>query len=190
MTWIIELTVHGRKWTGWNGWNWFWFVRLIYFFSFPLWFITGYWIQFTVHFSRTLLFTHSVYKSLHLLFSNSQPIPPCPTFRQQKTFLVITNISRVRADKIPWLRVTDIYTVFFFQEIYIKCKKMLYILKINEIILWFPSLNQHLKNNKESRSKNHFAVSFCTDHTNPQLAIFPILKSLFDPYFHKTKHSK
>ena len=35
----------------------------------PLWFITGYWISFPVLYSKTLLFIHSIYKSLLLLTS-------------------------------------------------------------------------------------------------------------------------
>ena len=54
-------------------------------YSFPLWFIiTGYWKEFPVLYSRTMLFIHSVYKSLHLLISNSHSTPsrvlsPCAT---------------------------------------------------------------------------------------------------------------
>ena len=45
-------------------------------YSFPLWFITGYWIYFPVLYSRTSLFIHSLYSnSLHLLIPNSQSIP-------------------------------------------------------------------------------------------------------------------
>ena len=48
-------------------------------YCFPLWFIVGYWIRFPVLYSRTLLFIHSRYNSLHLLIQNSQSIsPPCP----------------------------------------------------------------------------------------------------------------
>ena len=54
---------------------------LIYSFSysFPLWFVTGYGIQFPVLYSRTLLFIHSIYNSLHLLTPNSQSIPFNPS---------------------------------------------------------------------------------------------------------------
>ena len=45
-------------------------------YSCPLWFITGYWIYFPVLYSRTLLFIHSIYKSLHLLTPISHSIPP------------------------------------------------------------------------------------------------------------------
>ena len=49
-------------------------------YSFPLWFIIGYWIWFSVLCSRTLLFIHSTYKSLHLLTPNSHSIPlPTPS---------------------------------------------------------------------------------------------------------------
>jgi len=40
-----------------------------------MWFITGYWIQFPVLYSRTLLFIHSGYISLHLLIPNSHRPP-------------------------------------------------------------------------------------------------------------------
>ena len=48
----------------------------IYIYSFPLWFITGYWIWFSLLYSRTLLFIHSLYTHLHLLTPNSQSFPP------------------------------------------------------------------------------------------------------------------
>ena len=44
-------------------------------YSFPLWFITGYWIYFpTVFYSRTLLFMRSICNSLHLLTPDSHSI--------------------------------------------------------------------------------------------------------------------
>ena len=50
------------------------------FHTLPLWFITGYWIEFSVLYSRTLLFVYSLSNSLCLLIPNSQPIPPlCPS---------------------------------------------------------------------------------------------------------------
>ena len=51
--------------------------------SFPLWLITGYWIEFSVLDGRTLLFIHPVYTSLHLLIPNSQSTPPCPLWQPQ-----------------------------------------------------------------------------------------------------------
>ena len=45
-------------------------------YSFPLWFITGYWIWFPVICNRSLLFIHSLYNSLHhVVFIFLQPIP-------------------------------------------------------------------------------------------------------------------
>ena len=44
-------------------------------YSFPLWFTTGYWVQFPVLYSRTLLFIHSKCNRLHLPTPNSQSIP-------------------------------------------------------------------------------------------------------------------
>ena len=43
-----------------------------YVYSFPLWFITGYWISFPVQYGMTL-FIHSIYKSLLLLIPSSSP---------------------------------------------------------------------------------------------------------------------
>ena len=43
-------------------------------YSFPLWFIIGYWTSCTVY--RTLLFIHPIYISLHRLIPNSQSFPP------------------------------------------------------------------------------------------------------------------
>ena len=58
-------------------------------YSFPLWFITGYWIQFPVVYSRNLLFIHPIYEnnSLHLLTSNFQFFPP-----SLLSPLIITNL--------------------------------------------------------------------------------------------------
>ena len=54
------------------------YTYTFFFIFFPLWFITRYWIQFPVLYSRTLLFIHSIYTSLHLLIpkSQSKPLPP------------------------------------------------------------------------------------------------------------------
>ena len=43
-----------------------------------MWFITGYRIQFSVLYSRTLLFIHPRCTSLHLLTPNSHSFPPPP----------------------------------------------------------------------------------------------------------------
>ena len=43
--------------------------------SFPLWFITGCWIQFPMRYSRTLLFIHAMYTSLHLLIPKLPLLP-------------------------------------------------------------------------------------------------------------------
>ena len=51
-------------------------------YPFPLWFITGYGIEFPVLYSRTLLFIHPICHSLHLLTqtpSTSLPHPPSPS---------------------------------------------------------------------------------------------------------------
>ena len=44
-------------------------------YSFPLRFITGYWIQFPELYNRTLLFMHSINTSLYQLTPNSHSIP-------------------------------------------------------------------------------------------------------------------
>ena len=62
--------------------------------SFPLWFITGYWMIYhrTLIYSRTLLFIPSIYCSLHLLIPSSQSFPlspPCP-LRNHKSVLYVS----------------------------------------------------------------------------------------------------
>ena len=44
-------------------------------YSFPLWFITVYWIQFPVLYNRTLLLIHPICNSLHVLIPNSYSFP-------------------------------------------------------------------------------------------------------------------
>ena len=48
-------------------------------YSFLLWLITGYWIQFPVLYCRTLLFIHFIHNSLHLIIPNSKQIPSQPS---------------------------------------------------------------------------------------------------------------
>ena len=54
-------------------------IHILSLYAFPLRFIIGYRIHFPVFYSRTLLFLHPIYRSLNLLISNSQSIPPPPT---------------------------------------------------------------------------------------------------------------
>ena len=58
------------------------YTYIYVFISFPLRFITGYWIKFPVLYRRSLLFTHPIYITLHLLIPNSQffPSPPQDDF--------------------------------------------------------------------------------------------------------------
>ena len=58
--------------------NWLSYTHIYNFFlySFLLWFIPGDWIQFPVLYSRTLLFIHPIYTSLHLLIPDSHSVPP------------------------------------------------------------------------------------------------------------------
>ena len=59
--------------------KWFSYTYILYIYSFsssfPWWLITGYWIQFLVLYSRTLLFFHPINNSLHLLIPTSQSFP-------------------------------------------------------------------------------------------------------------------
>ena len=61
--------------------------------SLPLWFIIGYWIQLPVLYSRTWLFIHSMYKSLHLLIPTScsfpLPSPPDPLGNHQSALYIV-----------------------------------------------------------------------------------------------------
>ena len=47
--------------------KWFSYSYILFLYSFPLWFIIGYQIQFSVLYSMTLLFSCSIYNGLHLL---------------------------------------------------------------------------------------------------------------------------
>ena len=58
--------------------SWSFYIYILFLYSFPLWFITGYWIEFPVLYSRTLLFIHSISTSLHLLIPTSTPSLPHP----------------------------------------------------------------------------------------------------------------
>ena len=52
----------------------------IFLYSFPLYFISGYWIQFPVLYNRTLWFIHPICNSLHLLIPNFQSkLPHSPS---------------------------------------------------------------------------------------------------------------
>ena len=64
-------------------------------YSFPLWFITGYWESFPVLYSRTLLFAHPLYNSLHMLIpiSYSFPLPTLPPWHPQVLFSVCESFS-------------------------------------------------------------------------------------------------
>ena len=72
------------------------FVAHIYTFflkhSFPLWSIPGDWLQLPVPYSRTSLFIHSKFNSLHLLTPDSQCIP-LPLGNHGSVILVHESIS-------------------------------------------------------------------------------------------------
>ena len=63
--------------------------KYTFLYSFPLLFITGYWIEFPVLYSRTLLLIHSIYNSLHLLIPKSQYSPLQPSFPLSTTSLFV-----------------------------------------------------------------------------------------------------
>ena len=48
-------------------------------YSFPLWFIPGYCIEFPVLYGGTLLCIHPLYTSVHLFIPHSQPFPSLPS---------------------------------------------------------------------------------------------------------------
>ena len=75
-------------------------------YSFPLWFITGYWIQFPALYSRILLFIHSIYNSLHLLIPNSQLTPPPLPFP----------LRNHNSGELLYLLLPDITEVSFLQD--------------------------------------------------------------------------
>ena len=74
--------------------KWLSFICIyLFLFSFLIWFSTGYWIEFSVFYSRILLFIHHIYNSLPLLIPNSQSFPPPPL---PKLFLI-------NSYKLTWL---------------------------------------------------------------------------------------
>ena len=48
-------------------WFSYMYIYILFSYSFPLWFIAGYWIWFPVLYSKPCCFIHSVYNSLYLL---------------------------------------------------------------------------------------------------------------------------
>ena len=75
-------------------------------YSLPLWFITGYWIWFPVLYSRTSLFIHSLYNSLHLLTPNSHSIPPPPP-----SPLAITSLFSMSVSLFLFYRYVHLYRI-------------------------------------------------------------------------------
>ena len=76
----------------WQEWN----INLMlaeFCFSFPLNFIIWYWMWFPVLYSRTLLFIHPIYNSLHLLIPNSQSILPSLPLPLAATNLFSVSVS-------------------------------------------------------------------------------------------------
>ena len=69
-------------------------------YSFPLWFITEYWLEFPGLYSRTLLFVHPVCNSLHLLTLNSHSIsapPHSPLATSLEPFYIQGKTQQFRA---------------------------------------------------------------------------------------------
>ena len=54
--------------------KWLSYMHILSLYSFPSWFIPGYWVELPVLYSRTLLILHSISNSLHLLISHFQSI--------------------------------------------------------------------------------------------------------------------
>ena len=74
-------------------------------YSFPLWFITGYWIQFPVLFSWTS-FILSIYDGLHLPTPSACSIPPLPPSHLATTSLFSSpRISFCFINRVHWCRV-------------------------------------------------------------------------------------
>ena len=88
-------------------------------YSFPLWFITGYWIQFPVLYSRILLFIHSIYNSLHLLIPDSQSFPCLPPYPSTVSLLflcvcVVFSLRFVFFHTLPFWNLYTLAALFFF----------------------------------------------------------------------------
>ena len=62
-------------------------------FFFPLWFITGYWMQIPVLYGQTLRFTHPTQPGLHLLTPSSPSVPPWPALHLAPPSLLFVSVS-------------------------------------------------------------------------------------------------
>ena len=100
-----------------------------YFPILSLWFITGYWTQFPLLYSRTLLFIYSIYNSLHLLISNCQSIFPYPLpLGSHRSFLYVCESVSVLWKFIYvifqsphiMISITDMVSVFLFLTYFIQ----------------------------------------------------------------------
>ena len=82
------------------------YIYAIYAFScsFPLWFITGYWIWFPVIYSRTLLFTWFLFilTYAHVLGTKMRASLRRRTFNLHTYFMHVCMLSRVRIFATPW----------------------------------------------------------------------------------------
>ena len=66
--WVKQIVLGKKKLFPWlSSLISFLFFIQNFLYSFPLWFIIGYWILFPVLYSMTLLFIYSIYNSLYLL---------------------------------------------------------------------------------------------------------------------------
>ena len=82
--------------------------------SLPLWFIIGYWLQFSALCSRTLLFIHSLYKSVH-------PLTPTSHSRPQPTPLLLATISLFSESMILLHRQVHLCHVLFYYYFWPLC---------------------------------------------------------------------
>ena len=104
-------------------------------YSFSVWFIIGYWIQFPELYSQTFLFIHSKHSSLHLIISNFQSIPllPCSLlykYREEqaqnkwrkviqlvKDYIIIRGLGRI------WVQPTTTIQCLIYGSLFLQAQK-------------------------------------------------------------------
>jgi len=127
-------------------------LLFFFFYSFLLWFITGYWIQFPVLYSRGL-FIHPIYNSLHLLIPNSQAQPSIDgvhylfhqNIHSSRAGLIsaIFSFQKTAWDKV-WISPTNGKETFSCQAINVQRIMLLEIRKMIPLINALMLLNQKI----------------------------------------------
>ena len=118
----LQSTEVQKSWT-WLKWLSIYTYTFFFKYSFPLWLIIGYWIQFSVLCSRTLLFMQSLYKNLDFLVVSSVQLLSC-----------------VRLFATPWIAACQASLSITNSRSPLKLMSIKSVMPSNHLILWHPLL--------------------------------------------------